>query len=625
MMARVLQISKTCRSIGMRSVGRVVLYRLACRSGAYRLLLPVRALDGGPFFRAGALAAPPLLTPRSQAVLLERSEALLRGELEFFSRHLMQVGAPPDWFLDPFSGNRIARHGHWSRLDEFASADIKTVWEPSRCEWAPLLARAYRVEGDARFLDALNGWLADWVRHNPVNSGPNWKCGQEAAIRCLNLLLTARLLGSHRAPEPALVTLVARHLERILPSIGYAIGQDNNHGTSEAAALYVGGAWLAAVTGSGSFGVKGSRFRAAGRRWLEERVQALVGSDGSFSQYSVNYHRVLLDTLCQVESWRRELGEQPFGERYLARCRSAALWLASLTDRVSGNAPNVGANDGARLYDLSCAPYRDYRPTVQLACTLFYDRRAYSDPACDEPLSWLELEPSQPELLPVPESAEHREGGDVVLREGEVLAMIRFANYRFRPGHTDCLHLDLWRQGVNLLRDGGSYCYNTEPRWLEYFTGPQSHNTVQFDGRGQMPRLGRFLFGEWLRMDQCSGISREGAVLVWSGAYVDWMGGAHKRTVRLGGLELHVVDEVHGHRDRAVLRWRLAPGPWRLSGNLCSSPCADITIHCDSPLRRIELVGGWESLEYLDKSELPVLEAEAGPGRCVIETTISLR
>ena len=44
-----------------------------------------------------------------------------------------------------------------------------------------------------------------------------------------------------------------------------------------------------------------------GRYWLENRVAHLVEPDGSFSQYSINYHRVLLDTLCMVEIWRRAI------------------------------------------------------------------------------------------------------------------------------------------------------------------------------------------------------------------------------------------------------------------------------------------------------------------------------
>ena len=40
--------------------------------------------------------------------------------------------------------------------------------------------------------------------------------------------------------------LVYIHLKRIESTISYAIAQDNNHGTSEAAALFIGGSWLLA-------------------------------------------------------------------------------------------------------------------------------------------------------------------------------------------------------------------------------------------------------------------------------------------------------------------------------------------------------------------------------------------
>ena len=60
-----------------------------------------------------------------------------------------------------------------------------------------MLAQAWRIEGEERYLDTLNAWLLDWVKCNQVNSGVNWKCGQEASIRIINLLLTARLLDTY--------------------------------------------------------------------------------------------------------------------------------------------------------------------------------------------------------------------------------------------------------------------------------------------------------------------------------------------------------------------------------------------------------------------------------------------
>ncbi|MFA7062395.1 MAG: heparinase II/III-family protein, partial [Pedobacter sp.] len=394
---------------------------------------------------------------------------------------------------------------------------------------------------------------------------------------------------------------------------------------SEAAALFIGGAWLSAVTESIPLQKDARRWQDTGRRWLENRLTTLVAEDGSFSQYSVNYHRVLVDTLCQVELWRTELKERPFSDRYIARCHAAVEWLATMTDTASGNAPNLGANDGARLYDLSSAPYRDFRPSVQLSSVLLRGGRTYEKGAWDEPLLWLGVGSS---VNPVPQSDSsviHKDGGDIILRGKDSWGMVRFAHFRFRPSHADCLHLDLWHNGENILRDGGTFSYNTEPRWLDYFSGTESHNTVQFDERNQMPRIGRFLFGKWLKMAECSDIRRKGASLFWTGAYTDWKHAPHRRSVSVNGNVWRVIDEVSGFRDKAVLRWRLIPEEWSLADNTCVSQRARLRISSTAPLRRLELTTGWESLYYQQKTELPVLEIEVAPGRWTIETEITLK
>lgn len=615
----------TLARLGFNSVKQVASYRLACRTGLYRHLMPVQAWkESGEFFSPSPVA-PPDVAHASREALRVRAERLLAGELDYFSVFSQTIGSPPDWFFDPLNKVRIASDGHWSMVDEFSGGDIKNVWEASRFEWVPLLARAWCLAGDGEYIETLNNWLHDWALRNPTNSGPNWKCSQEASIRTINLLLGARLLGAHKRPSPALVELVVRHCARILPTIRYAVAQNNNHGTSEAAALFIGGSWLTAVAGSAPLRNRARKWREAGRRWLEERVAKLVERDGSFSQYSVNYHRVLVDTLSQVELWRRELEEQLFSLQLYERCRAAVEWLAALTDVATGNAPNLGANDGARLYDLSVAPYRDFRPSVQLASVLFRGVRTYGPGVWDEPLSWLELEASA-DIVPAPTgSVIHEEGGYLLLKGNNSSGLIRFTRFRFRPSHADCLHLDLWHRGENILRDGGTYSYNTEARWLDYFSGTESHNTVQFDGRNQMPRIGRFLFGNWIKMDECSGIQNESGCLSWTGSYSDWQRAWHRRSVSVCGNTWKVTDEVGGFRDKAVLRWRLIPGNWTLAGTICDSRHATLCVSSKRRPRRIELTTGWESLCYQQKTELPVLEVEFGPGEWTIETEITLK
>jgi hypothetical protein len=526
-------------------------------------------------------------------------------------------GQPPDWLLNPFTQRRFAHSDQpWHRLPDFDPevGDIKCIWELSRWDWILRFAQQYRHSGDASHLARLNGWLQDWQAKNPPYLGPNWKCGQETSIRVMRLALAALILDQIANPAAGLLDLVRLHLRRIEPTVSYATAQDNNHGTSEAVALFVGGNWLAALGDA-----EGRRWEERGRRWLEERVARLIEPDGSFSQYSVNYHRLVLDTLGVAEVWRRKAGLSGFSERLRERACAAARWLHAVTDPFTGDAPNMGANDGASLLPLTDADYRDYRPSVQLAMSLFAGQRAYPDDGkWNLPLHWLGIKlPDQ--TAPRPGSRQFNDGGYAVLRRGTGMALMRYPRFRFRPSHADALHVDLWKDGINLLRDGGSYSYADVER-MAYFSGTASHNTVQFDDRDQMPRVGRFLFGDWLEIERLEPLREEADAVLFGASYRDGEDAHHRRSISLADDGLTVKDHIDGFLHKAVLRWRLMPDSWHLEGRSVSNGKHALHIDATMPIARIELATGLESRYYMQKTELPVLEVEVRePGTVVSE------
>jgi len=82
----------------------------------------------------------------------------------------------------------------------------------------------------------------------------------------------------------------------------------------------------------------------------------------------------------------------------------------------------------------------------------------------------------------------------LVSPSGDSWAYLRVARFSGRPGHADQLHLDLWRRGINLAQDAGTYLYNAPPPWDNRLTGCEVHNTLTVDGLDQMLRAGRFLY-----------------------------------------------------------------------------------------------------------------------------------
>jgi len=595
--------------LGIKSVGRVALYRLGVRAG----LNPVRRLRAkpatGPFF---------LLKTKWRDDLAGKLECAKYSEI--FGWHKVYLfGSPPDWLQHIESGNKARNDLPWWRIPDFdlALGDVKGIWELSRFEWALKFARNFLVDpvNRARHINWLNEWLADWCKKNPPYFGPNWKCGQEASFRVLHLAITAILLGQFENTSKSLLDFIRTHLRRIEPTLSYAIGQDNNHGTSEAAALFVGSSWLQL---NGRYDRETRRWSSKGRYWLEERVDALIDDEGSFSQYSTNYHRVLVDTLSIVEVVRRRARVEKFSDAFYGRAKAAIEWLYTFLIPENGRVSNIGANDGAHLMALALTPYEDYRPSVQLAALIFFDSRAIMQPGpWDEPALLLGLaspEHTEP-ILTASRFRNFSKGGYVVIRNDERTHLtLRYPRYRFRPSHADALHVDLWRNGKNLLRDGGSYSYSDLDA-VEYFSGIKAHNSIELDDRDQMPKLSRFLYGRWLQATEAKVDPIEGGFSVTAG-YNDWLGGYHQRILVLKNDELLVTDEVKGFKQRAVLRWRLPPGAWKLEGNRLTGEVLIAEFCASMPIVRLEICEGYESLHYLRKSKIPVIELEiANPGR----------
>lgn len=616
-MTRWLTKARTALALGLPNIARAAGYRVGVRLG----LNPVRRLRGhapaGPFFTTSHLPALPV-----PAVADWQRSARL------FSHWPMALGdGTPDWLADPLTGQRmLAPARPWWQIPDFdpAVGDIKLIWELSRMDWVLALAQRVR-QGEAGALERLNTWLADWCKHNPPYRGPNWKCGQEASIRVMHLACAALLLGQVRDVLPSLRELIGLHLQRIAPTVQYAMAQDNNHGTSEASALFMGGTWLVLLGDA-----RGAGWAASGRKLLENRAARLIGEQGTFSQYSLNYHRVMLDTFCMAECWRRALVLPAFSPRWQARALAATRWLHALTDPATGDGPNVGANDGARLLQLADTPYRDHRSSVQMAMALFGNQRAYAaDGTWNHALQWLGVDvPAAVE--PAPGSLQADDGGFMVMRHHAAMALLRYPRFRFRPSQADALHLDLWVNGQACLRDAGTYSYNTEPQWIGYFGGVAGHNTIQFDERDQMPRLSRFLLGAWLRTERLEPLQVTTADVRAGAGYCDAAGASHHRRVVLGDGVLRVRDQVQGFARCAVLRWRLAPGDWRLASandaqaglgyRVLNAQGHTLTVRSTAPIKRCEIVQGWESLHYLEKTPVPVLELETTqPGTLTTE------
>ena len=511
-------------------------------------------------------------------------------------------GEYPNWFFSALTQHSFQDiNKPWYAIPDFDEkvGDIKGIWEASRFDWLLRFVLKAKAENNNQALNLLDDWLNDWCEKNPAYMGPNWKCGQEASIRVMHLITALIGLNALHKIHANVLALIELHLQRIEPTINYAIAQDNNHGTSEATALFIGGELLHRIKPNKKY----QMWAKLGRKWLENRANKLIMQDGGFSQYSVNYHRVMLDSYCLAEVIRQHLNLRKFSKKLYQQMAKATDWLYILTQE-NGDTPNLGANDGARLMPVSQTDYRDFRPTVQLSSTLFHQHSFYQKSGdYDQSLAFFGINKINKINFNLPvKNKKFSHSGLITAEHQDFFIAFKLPVFKFRPSQCDALHIDLWWKGQNILRDGGTYSYNSTSEDLDYFSGVASHNTVQFDQHLQMPRLSRFLFGAWLRPIDLTYQPDQ-----FSCGYQDHWHAQHQRTIKLLDMQIKVIDKVAGFKEQAILRWRLCPDEWHLNGNTLSNGKIQIEISAYSDLS-ITLIEGEESRYYYQKTKLPVLE-----------------
>ncbi len=523
----------------------------------------------------------------------------------------------PNWFLNLSNDSEFSQlNSYWYEIEEFSSdaGDIKTIWELSRMSWAPLLAANSRFE-DKASIDLLNNLLIDWNDKNPFLIGPNWICAQEAGFRVLNLLLAKVVLAKNVNTTENFDYLIQIHLERINITSSYAKAQNNNHSITEGAALFLGGL----VVANASNGFSGKMI-SKGRKLIEQAASKLIAQSGGFSQYSISYHRLVLEILTVVELLRRSFDTPTFSDQFYSKLKIATLWLFYLTDKRTGNAPNIGGNDGAWLLFSPHGNILDYRPAVNLAGAVFCRQKMFTDAnVCD---LWEKLMDIQKSDFPVAESKDlfDEETGFASMNVGDARLIFRFPAFDFRPSHTDFLHVDFWIKGRNVLRDGGSFSYNCRNDFLDYFTGLHSHNTIEIKGSAPMVRLSRFLFGNWPSTKSIKRFNtNEGSKSV-SATYCIPRMYEHKREIQLFANKLVVSDEISilNKSNTGVIRWRLEPAKWKLTKKgirevglgSADKNNPSFTFTTSSEIIGAQILEGYESLRYLEKNIVPVVQVE---------------
>lgn len=523
------------------------IYRVALRLGWYKL--GATRLDLKHSILLSELFTPTdkeeilaLIGKKGCDTLISQAEEIVGGNFERFGSGLAAID------LTPLNSNI-----HWSDLERqtgthSTTTDIKEIWEPARFAWAVVLGRAFYLTQEQKYLNAYLSNFHLFIENNPIDHGPNWTSGQEVGIRMINNLIAARLFesGLTEQTKNLIAGYTTAHAERARKTLIYARSQNNNHYLVESIALLTASIALPDHNKARSWYRQGMK----GIKWC---LKNQIKSTGEYIQHSTNYHRLML----QAMVWAVTIQPAFLDDLVIDQVLLAIDWLTARVDKTSGGVPNLGANDGALLFQLDGLPFTDYRGVLQQALRAF-TITGLKPGAWDEGALWLGL-PASENITKTPRP-------NSILRTDRGWGLLRVIEHTDRPSHADHLHFDLWWKGLNICLDPGTFSYNLPTPWDNPLTVASAHNTVTINGFDQMRKVSKFLYLDWGNswIESSTGTSVLASTDVW-----DRFGILHQREVGVvNATEWLITDyltsKIPHDGDYADLRWNFPDAPWTL-------------------------------------------------------------
>ncbi|PWJ59932.1 heparinase II/III-like protein [Dyadobacter jejuensis] len=431
----------------------------------------------------------------SESVMLRlkhRAEAIARHRYLYFGATWLEV---PDWHTHPITHYRYPPGRHWSSISDFTRqhGDIKYIWEKGRFGFLIDLIRYEWYSGVDQW-ELVARRITSWINDNPVNCGPHWYCGQEIALRVLHWTYALHFYRNRISAElfAKMMNSIRQQMLHVAESQAYdRVTVRNNHVLTQFLALYTVGSLFPFLDESNDW-------KQLGKEGFESEILFQISEEGSYLQHSMNYHRVVV----QLLTWAFRLSQamhDPFKAPVIDRAKATLSFLRDCQDPHSGWLPHYGPHDGSLFFSFSDEPLRDFRP--QLASLAHALAPIYASGGWQEELGWWGMEARGESMARQPCLARvtnYDQGGYYILKDRESMSFLRNTAYITRPFQADNLHLDLWVQGKNILRDAGTFSYHQFDEGSAYFSGTAAHNTVQINASDQMQRGPRFVWNHWV-------------------------------------------------------------------------------------------------------------------------------
>lgn len=403
--------------------------------------------------------------------------------------------------------------------------DVRFTWEINRHLFFPNLALQYSCLNKEEAYEKLRCHFYDWIKQNPFLKGVNWSSPMEIAIRSYQWLITYSQIKDKMDQQ-----FKKDMLKAIVNSIDYVannfsrFSSANNHLIVEAAITSIVGYCLAPICNQQWF--------KKGYEILEKEIPIQVYEDGVNKEQAAHYHSFVLDIMLQYNFFLRKIKRKPVHEKIIFK-------MAEFIGQIyqMGNIPEFGDSDDAKIVQLD-GKNKDYYLYVLQLASIYYKKQLV---AIDKVFIEVKFVCGKLfensfycDVYTYKNFKVYDKGGYGIINDKENFLMFDVGELGFKSiaahGHADALSLIYYYKKNPILVDVGTYIYNVEKKWRNYFRKTSNHNTVTQNGKSQSKMEGAFLWSKKARA-KLNDFGENRSLIYMCGEHDGYKPDIHKRAI----------------------------------------------------------------------------------------------
>ena len=499
--------------------------------------------------------------------------------------------------------------------------DARVNWELGRHFETSVLARAFYLSGNSKYMEVLKENFYDWVQKNPFMKGIGWTSPMEMAIRAYSWMWAYAFLNassgySHDKFLKDLKCALINQVEYVMEHRS-RYSSANNHLIVEMSIVCICGV---------IFGIG---------KWVDESVEVLSGEikrqvhdDGVDKEQAVHYHSFVIEAymLCISLLKKNSINYPRHIDEILDKM---CLFLRDIMDE-KGNVVEIGDSDDGKILDLyGGAGFNHYEYVLQ-ACSILLGKEYVQMEKLYPNINWI-FDTNKiygaVEKLPSQKSTIYESGGYTVIRgeceAGEVLLTFDHGELGYGSiaahGHADALSITLRIGAKEIFVDPGTYVYHTKREWRDYFRRTLNHNTVEINGKDQSHMKGEFIWGERANAVLLDYRFSENEDFV-SARHDGYSPCMHQRDIRYEKpSRISITDSIYGGQGEWILTFMLSSdvkavkkshNAIQISIDENTNVIMEFEADCEM---RVHLEEAWVSKRYMEKVKTLAVRCK---GRC---------